>query len=91
MKMRKYTLEELQKRNDKIRELGFYVSNDTQIGRMSISKTPDISYEVNIDFSAIDENHFAEYAIMHSFKQGYENGKRDLKSDFSKLMLDKET
>ena len=79
--------EVINNRCTKLMELGFEILHEDS--RVCVS--PE-HYETHlvIDFSAIDESKFLDYAIQSVFKLGKNIGRRSLKSDLKNLLEDEE-
>lgn len=81
MKYRR-TIEEKNKRCEKLEELGFTILHlDSRVG---VSMT-DGSY-LEMDFSSIDETKFLQSAIKQAYEQGFENGKNAIRHELKHIL-----
>jgi hypothetical protein len=73
--------EQLNIRCEKLEALGFSIMHEDSHVHYYIDGQP-----IDIDFSAVDENKFMEYAIKKIHEDGQIKGRNQIRSSFHKLM-----
>lgn len=79
MNPKKRSRKELDRRIEKMKELGLIVICD-DMATISPFNT------ITIDFSAIDENKFLEHIVSCIYKQGIEHGYEKFRKEFKQLL-----